>query len=163
MIKHLTLASILLLAVSLVGCRDHGGSPTAPLLGGGTANDASVQAFVALVNAHRQSLGLNALIWDQTAADVAYAHSRDMATRGYFSHTTPEGLTPADRLSAAGVHFSEVGENIAFGYINAEAVFQAWMNSPDHRANIEYPGFTHHGVGRYGSYWTHVFYTPPRR
>jgi len=157
---RIALTLVLVAALSIGGCSSHSGPPTAPLLGGGTSDDARVQMFVQLVNAYRQSIGLNALIWDQTAADVAFEHSRDMVLRGYFSHDTPEGVTPAERLSAAGIRFSVAGENIAFGYLNADAVLQAWLDSPDHRANIEYPGFTHHGVGRYGTYWTHVFYTP---
>jgi hypothetical protein len=42
--------------------------------------------------------------------------------------------------------------------------FTAWMNSPGHRANIEFPGFTHIGVGherinpsQYGDYWCQHF------
>jgi uncharacterized protein YkwD len=151
---------VLSAAVAIGACSDRTGPPTAPLLGGGGADDPRVAAFVELVNAHRQSLGIGALVWDSTAAAVALAHSRDMATRGYFSHTNPEGESPADRLRAAGIRFTVASENIAFGFLTADAVFVAWMNSPDHRANIEYAGFTHHGVGRYGTYWTHVFFTP---
>jgi len=157
---RVALVPLLLLALSIGACSDRAGPPMAPLLGGGTADDASVQAFVTLVNTHRQSLGLGALVWDQTAADVALAHSRDMVARGYFGHTNPDGQTSADRLSAAGIRFTVAGENIAFGFLAPEDVFVAWMNSPDHRENIEFAGFTHHGVGRFGTYWTHVFFTP---
>lgn len=157
---RIVLASLLLAALPIGSCSHPTGPPTAVLLGSGTADDARVAAFVELVNAHRVSAGLNALVWDQAAADAALAHSRDMVTRGYFSHTSPDGDTVADRLDAAGIRFTVAGENIAFGFLNADAVFTAWMNSPDHRANIEYAAFTHHGVGRFGTYWTHVFFTP---
>jgi uncharacterized protein YkwD len=155
--------TLLLLVAALASgacAGDAGGPPTAPFLGSGTGDDARVQAFVARLNAHRVSIGIDALIWDQTAADVALAHSRDMVTRGYFSHVNPDGESPGDRLSAAGIRFFAASENIAFGYVAAEDVFAAWMNSPGHRANIENGAFTHHGVGRFGAYWTHVFFTP---
>jgi uncharacterized protein YkwD len=153
-------ALLLLSALTLASCSDRQVTPTSPVPGGSQPGDAEVAAFVDLVNAHRQSLGLDALVWDPTAAAVALAHSQDMVTRGYFSHISPEGETPFDRLRAAGIRFTMAGENIAFGFSSANAVFAAWMASPEHRANIEHTGYTHHGVGRYGTYWTHVFFTP---
>jgi uncharacterized protein YkwD len=37
-----------------------------------------------------------------------------MATRGYFSHTTPEGLQPWDRVTRAGISWRIVAENIGW-------------------------------------------------
>lgn len=159
---HIAFASVLMVACSLGSCSGLADLPVTPILGGGTIDDAQVEVFVDRVNAHRRSLGLNALTWDPAAADVALEHSRDMVLRDYFSHTNPDGETSADRLEAAGIQFSVAGENIAFGYTSGEAVFEAWLDSPDHRENIEYPAFTHHGVGRFRTYWTHVFFTPRR-
>lgn len=156
------IALLLLAALPLASCSEHRVTPTGPApVPAPQPADAEVAAFVDLVNAHRQSLGRGALVWDPTAAAVALAHSQDMATRGFFSHTNPDGESPFDRMRSAGIQFTMAGENIAYGYPTASAVFTAWMNSPGHRANIENAGYTHHGVGRYGTYWTHVFFTPP--
>ncbi len=122
--------------------------------------DREVASFVKLMNAHRRSLGLSALIWDSRAAAVAKAHSRDMLHRNYFSHTTPEGRTTWDRLAARGVTYSRAGENIAWGQTTGRAVLEAWLDSPGHRENIERDSYTHHGVGKVGTYWTHVFIRP---
>ena len=150
-------------ALLLAACQDPHGALTAPITPppGGGPNDAEVVAFVDLVNTHRQSLGAAALIWDARAAQVALAHSQDMATRGFFSHVNPDGLGPFDRLTAAGISYTTAGENIAYGFSTGAAVYEAWMASAGHRANIENAAYTHHGVGRYGTYWTHVFFTPP--
>ncbi|HEY7728030.1 MAG TPA: CAP domain-containing protein, partial [Candidatus Eisenbacteria bacterium] len=100
------------------------------------------------------------LTWDPRVAAVAEGHSRDMVDRSYFSHVSPDGETPWDRLAAAGISYSAAGENIAYGYPTGSAVLAAWLGSPGHRANIENPSFTRHGVGLVGTYWTHVFIRP---
>jgi uncharacterized protein YkwD len=84
-----------------------------------------------------------------------------MVARGFFSHTNPDGLSPFDRLNAAGVDFTAAGENIAYGYPSASAVLSAWLGSSGHRANIENGNYTHHGVGLEGTHWTHVFIRRP--
>lgn len=73
----------------------------------------------------------------------------------------------ADRLAAAGlplVHSSPTpgfgwwGENIAYGYGSQASVFNAWMNSPGHRANILRPQFTYMGLGfAPGNWWCQQF------
>jgi uncharacterized protein YkwD len=130
------------------------GQPTASLPG---PSDPEVVSFVNQMNAHRVSLGLQPLLWHSGVAAVAQAHSQDMVDRGFFSHTNPDGELPWDRLDAAGISYTAAGENIAYGYSTGSAVLAAWLNSSGHRANIENATFTHHGVGKVGTYWTHVF------
>ena len=135
---------------------------TAPSTRRGTAraagpNDRAVIAFVKLMNAHRASRGLSPLVWDRRAASVAQAHSRDMFDQRYFSHTSLDGRSTWDRLAARGVTYSSAAENIAWGHVTGRAVFEAWLRSPGHRENIERGSYTHHGVGKVGTYWTHVF------
>jgi uncharacterized protein YkwD len=135
--------------------------PGAPASGTSPApTDAEVVSFVQQMNAHRVSLGLQPLLWHPGVAAVAEAHSRDMIDRGFFSHTNPDGESPWDRLHAAGITYTNAGENIAYGYSTGTSVLNAWLNSPGHKANIEYAAFTHHGVGKVGSHWTHVFIRP---
>ena len=156
------LGALVTQALLVMACQGPHRAPTAPIAPppSGGSPDAEVAAFVDLVNDHRGSIGATALIWDDRVAQVALAHSQDMATRGFFSHTNPDGLSPFDRLSAAGISYTTAGENIAYGFSSATSVYQAWMGSSGHRANIENPAYTHHGVGRYGTYWTHLFITP---
>lgn len=124
--------------------------------------DREVASFVTLVNAHRVSRGLPALIWDNRAAAVARAHSRDMRDHRYFSHSWSDGGSTWDRLKARGVTYSQAGENIAWGQKTGRAVLTSWLNSRGHRENIENRSFTHHGVAKVGPYWTHVFFRPRR-
>jgi uncharacterized protein YkwD len=115
-----------------------------------------------LLNAHRARLGLEALSCDLTALKVARAHSQDMCTRSYFSHYTPEGAAPWDRLRRGGGRFSAAGENIAMGYDTAQEVHQGWLGSPGHRQNIERAGWTRAAVGLVScsngyKFWTQMF------
>jgi len=123
-----------------------------------------------LTNAFRLKHGLNTLAWHDIAAKAARLHSADMGERGYFSHYTPEGLAPWDRLEAAGIgDYRAVGENIAAGYRNAFEAHIGWVNSAGHRKNLLSENFETLGVGveyvgddLYGWYYTQNFYTPPR-
>jgi len=150
------LASSLALWFAAGACQGDG--PVGPDVAGDVP--AAVAEFTELVNAHRASVGCPALSWNSSVADVAQAHSDDMVTRDFFSHTNPDGLSPFDRLSEAGIGFTAAAENIAFGYPTAQAVLQGWLGSPGHRANIENCALTEHGVGVTEAHWTHLFIRP---
>jgi uncharacterized protein YkwD len=83
-----------------------------------------------------------------------------MRRRGYFDHHTPEGLRPRDRLRAAGVQVRGVtAENLVDAPFGGERLLGRWLASPVHRENIDDCGFTHHGIGRAGDLWVHLFLT----
>ena len=109
-------------------------------------------AVVCLVNQERAAHGLGRLAGNRTLTRAGRRHARDMVSRGYFSHDTPEGVTPQARaaayLPAAGVW--TVGENLAWGPGGSNTprdIVRDWMNSPSHRANVLRPGFREIGVG----------------
>lgn len=143
-----------------------GGSPTGtetnPNTNPSTSTGASSveEAVVRLTNQARAANGCRALVHDPKLHAAAERHSADMAARGYFDHTSPDGRDPGDRVQASG--FSPIrtwGENIAMGQRTAEQVVQGWLDSPGHRANIMNCSFTHIGVGHAtkGPHWTQVF------
>ena len=92
---------------------------------------------------------------------LARRHSRDMFARGYFSHISPEGRSPGDRIRAARVRFRTAGENLALAQ-SLEIAHEGLMNSPGHRANILQPLYGRVGIGildggLYGIMVTQVF------
>ena len=99
-----------------------------------------------MVNEARAVEGLHPLRPDPELTEVARAHSRDMFARGYFSHVSPEGKDPFDRLKQAQVPYRTAGENLALAPTLALA-HQGLMNSPGHRANILRPAFGRVGIG----------------
>ncbi|SOD64583.1 Uncharacterized conserved protein YkwD, contains CAP (CSP/antigen 5/PR1) domain [Streptomyces zhaozhouensis] len=119
------------------------------------------EAVLRLVNEARGQSGCQPLRLDAGLTNVALAHSRDMAERGYFDHTDPDGRTPWDRAAEAGIS-NMGGENIAMGQQNARSVMDSWMNSEGHRANILNCDFTTMGLGAHfadggGPWWTQTF------
>ena len=69
-----------------------------------------------------------------------------MLARGYFSHYTPEGLSPFDRMNQAHISFTYAGENLAFS-ANVQLAMQGLMNSPGHKANILSSHYHKIGIG----------------
>jgi uncharacterized protein YkwD len=102
--------------------------------------------MLVLVNEERHKAGLKPLKFDPELLDVARAHSQDMFSRGYFSHITPEGLSPFDRMRKAKIRFLAAGENLALGQ-TLNICHRGLMNSPGHRANILNPAFGRVGIG----------------
>lgn len=102
--------------------------------------------MLVLVNKERTSRGLKALAPDEPERAVARAHCEDMFRRGYFSHYTPEGLSPFDRMQNAGIIYKTAGENLAYAP-TVETAHEGLMNSPGHRANILSPDFGRVGIG----------------
>lgn len=120
-----------------------------------------------LTNAERRAEGLADLRFSYQLGKAAQAHAQDMAVNDYFSHTRLNGDDLGVRLSEAGYRFEVAGENIAAGFFSAQAVSDAWMNSPGHRANILNPSYREVGFGlfydpesTYESYWAQNFGTP---
>ncbi len=121
-----------------------------------TPRDAAriMRATLCLVNAQRRRHGLVALVEDTRLDESAQAHSNDMVEHGYFEHVSPTGSTPVGRMTSTGYLSGDegyvVGENIAWGTLNLAtpaSIVTAWMNSPDHRANILRAAFRQEGLG----------------
>ena len=74
-----------------------------------------------------------------------------------FSHTRPNGkawYTVNSNIQG--------GENLAYGFNDADSATEAWMNSPTHRDNILYPDFEKIAISVYvtddgTAYWAQEF------
>ncbi len=116
-----------------------------------TVSDPSVdtqaeQEMLTMVNNERTSRGIDPLTPSSALTAVARAHCTDMFKRGYFSHYTPEGTSPFDRMLAAGISFNYAGENLALAP-NVSLAMNGLMQSPGHRANILSTNFKKVGIG----------------
>lgn len=112
----------------------------------GIADSQAEQEMFKLVNIERVKAGIEPVVFDDSLRTVARAHSQDMFERGYFSHYTPDGLSPFDRMMDAGIEFNFAGENLALAP-STDLAMQGLMNSPGHRKNILSPNFNKIGVG----------------
>ncbi len=107
--------------------------------------------MLAALNEQRAANGLAAYQFDADLETLALAHAQDMVNRGYFSHTTPEGVTLDDRFAQRQIAARWTGENIHRNLKPIErTVSEAvrwWMGSAVHQHNILHDRFNKIGVG----------------
>ncbi len=117
-----------------------------------------------LANAFRASEGKNNLQWSEAAAQAAQLHSADMADQGVVGHVGSDGSNLAARMTAAGIAWSAVGENVGKDTNgNLFALHSAWINSSGYRANLLNASFTCFGAGfaqKDAWYVAQAFYAP---
>jgi uncharacterized protein YkwD len=111
------------------------------------------------------------LAFDTRLIQAARQHSQDMNDRAYFSHITPEGIDPGQRMTAVGFPWLGWGESIAAGYPTPDAALQGLIidsGVPDlgHRRHLLAIdasfkphnqigiGAVQNGGGPYSDYWT---------
>lgn len=112
----------------------------------------------------RAAHGLPVLRRDPVLDRAAAGHARDMASRGWFGHRSPEGAVVVDRVARAeggATRVRALGENVARGQTSAEQVHAEWMASEAHRENVLRP-WTHVGLATADDadgrrYWVAVF------
>jgi uncharacterized protein YkwD len=104
------------------------------------------------------------IAWHCQLESAAQGHSTSMAENDFFDHTGLDGLSPGDRISAAGYTWRSYAENIAAGYADEATAMSAWLESPGHCVNIMSSRITEMGAAvaenpeaRYRIYWTQDF------
>lgn len=98
-------------------------------------------------NASRVSENLPSLTRSAVLDEAAKMKAEDMAKAGYFSHWSPEGVSPWHWFETAGYTYSYAGENLAVHFTDSSAVVEAWLLSPSHRKNILNEKYTEMGIG----------------
>lgn len=104
-------------------------------------------------NDNRAIYNLTPLTYNATLENAARQKAEDMAKYSYFAHNSPTGITPWYWFTKAGYRFIYAGENLAINFTDSEAVTQAWMASPGHRANILNGNFTEIGIATAPGYY----------
>ncbi len=102
--------------------------------------------LVSLTNENREDNSLAPLSHNALLEQAAQLKANDMAAKGYFAHTSPEGHEPWYWLHQVGYNYSYAGENLAVNFVDSQDVDRAWMNSPLHRANIVNEHYTEVGI-----------------
>jgi len=98
--------------------------------------DITKTAFVNMLNETRGSFGLDSLTESQALDEAAQMKADDMVQKQYFSHISPQGLTPWYWFLQSGYEYKYAGENLAIGFYDSKEAFNAWLNSPSHRENM---------------------------
>lgn len=95
--------------------------------------------FVALINQLRASRGLGALTVDVELTAQARSWAGTMAAQGRIFHA-------GDLSVGISSNWQKLGENVGVGG-TVGPLFQAFVDSPPHLANLVDPGYTRVGVG----------------
>ena len=100
------------------------------------ANDITPDNVLRLMNGYRAERGLPPLRQDARLTRAAQDRMRDMADGGWWSHESPDGVSPFVWLTARDYPFAFAGENLACGFETARLLVSSWMESRGHRENI---------------------------
>ncbi len=92
-----------------------------------------------IVNKERAANGLAPLTMDKDLLEAAMFRAVEISVN--WDHIRPNGE------SCFSICDKVYGENIAYGYYNAEHVMDGWMNSSGHRNNILRQGYKTIGIG----------------
>lgn len=97
---------------------------------------------MALINDYRISIGLNPLEKINHISYKSEEHNNYMIANNVVNHNdfVARSQNIIEVLGA-----TKVSENIAYNYNSPNAVFEAWMKSPKHKAII-IGGYTHFGI-----------------
>jgi uncharacterized protein YkwD len=117
-------------------------------------SSSSERELISLTNQARAARGLRALKVDSTLSSVARWRSKDMITKGYFSHNIPpSGHMVFSVLDSKGYCYSLAGENIGWNNfaddVSTREIQRQFMASTDHRANILGKRWDVIGIGAY--------------
>lgn len=132
-------------------------SPPAP-------DQRAAEDLILIINIERGNRGQTFFLTDSRVAAAAAAHAADMAAMRSVQHQGSDGSDAGDRLIAEGFTWSRWAENLGGGFVDPQALFDAWMGSPSHRANL-LGDFQYVGVGTATAsdgtpYWSLVVANP---
>jgi len=139
---------LLILCVLLFGCQQQY-SPIVP-------DKEIIDDLINLHNQHRISKGLLSLKNDPELTQAAQEWAENMASKRKLYHGGYKNIGDEEGV------WTSLGENIASGQKTQQRVFECWLESSGHRANIENNKYRYIGCGmaedKYGEkYWCVIF------
>jgi len=99
-------------------------------------DDITTETVVRQMNAMRAVNSLPPLVVSDKLTKAAESRMQDMIDGEWWSHDSPDGMSPFVWLSAADYDYMYAAENLAAGFETSAVLVEAWMESPGHRANI---------------------------
>ena len=110
------------------------------------AGNLTSSTIISDTNYIRAKYNLHPLKENPELTAAAYLKAYDMFNDQYWDHISPDGKTPWYFIRNTNYDFRFAGENLAKDFSSSEDVIAAWMESPDHRANILNPNYEDIGV-----------------
>jgi uncharacterized protein YkwD len=92
--------------------------------------------MISITNDFREKNGLPTLKENELLNLAAEKKAEDMFSKEYFSHLSPENITPWYWIKESGYSYKNAGENLAKGFSTPQKAFNALIKSPSHKKNI---------------------------
>ncbi len=126
---------LIALAFVVIGIQlGYNGATTGNVLG--IQSDITINALLDQTNQTRVDAGVLPLKLNPQLNQAAYLKAQDMFAKQYWDHVAPDGTQPWKWFGDAGYNYDEAGENLAKGFSSTDAMVTAWLNSPEHKANL---------------------------
>lgn len=113
---------------------------------------AEAKEMLNLVNTERKKQGLGQLVLEDKMCQAAAFKAKDMTISTYgFSHESSNYDGLSGLLAKFNIQWTKCGENIAYSLPRQTGnfIFNEWMNSPGHKANILDKEFTRFGYATF--------------
>ena len=113
---------------------------------------AEANEMLNLVNTKRKKQGVGQLVLEAKMCQAAAFKAKDMTISTYgFSHESSNYDGLSGLLAKFDIQYTKCGENIAYTSARqtGEFIFNEWMNSPGHKANILDKEFTRFGYATF--------------
>jgi len=132
LIRSYGLVAIVFVAIGLQ--LGYNGATTGDILG--NQSDITISSLLEHTNEARVRIGVKPLLINDKLNKAAYLKAQDMFEKQYWAHDAPDGTQPWKWFGDVNYNYNEAGENLAKNFTSTSAVMIAWMDSPEHKANI---------------------------
>lgn len=161
MLSRVTVTTALLLAIMLLfSCKGDDPVTDALVEHGDATVSAGEQQMADRHNTTRTGQGTGTLAINAQLCQIAQDQANYMADIGDFTHVDILGGHVDDRATAVGYVYVRIAENVGYDS-SQEVLYNGWLASTNHLANIVNPEFQEIGVGRASrgiyQYWSVVF------
>jgi len=104
--------------------------------------------LIEITNKYRKELGDLPPLTENSKLDFSSEKKlQDMFMKNYFEHISPDNIGVGDLGTQVGYDYILIGENLALGNFKSdEALMDAWMASPGHKANIMNKNYSEIGI-----------------
>lgn len=147
--KRTLIPAIAVVVAAALGTLALSVGPVTPTAGAEASTDRSAAQFMSLINAYRASNGVAPLAVNSTLAASAQSWAGYMSSQQQLSHDP--------NLGGAVSGWTRIGENVGMGP-TVSMIWDSFLASAPHRANLLNPEFTHYGIGfvtdSHGALWT---------
>lgn len=112
-----------------------------------TANPQELKGQVfAKINSERIKNSRSVFTENPLLSEAAAKKLSDMFQNNYWDHTSPSGEKAWVFIDETGYSYTLAGENLAKGFVTADGMVSAWMESPTHKKNILDNNFVETGI-----------------